>query len=140
MRATFMKAELSGLIDINQIGGKAAMYVEWEDRFVLMDCMIFCRFYRDLLPKDFITRICNAAVGLDYTPEELFAKANRIVTETHEFNRLRGFAGKQERLPRWITDNPIIAKNGDELRFTAEDAELMRTEYYEARGWGVPLP
>jgi aldehyde:ferredoxin oxidoreductase len=140
MRATFMKAELSGLIDINQIGGKAAMYVEWEDRFVLMDCMVFCRFYRDLLPKDFITRICNAAVGLDYTADELFAKANRIVTETHEFNRLRGFAGKQERMPRWITDNPIIAKNGDELRFTAEDAELMRTAYYAARGWGAPLP
>ncbi len=138
MRATFMKAELSGLIDIDQIGGKAAMYVEWEDRFVLMDCMIFCRFYRDLLPKDFITRICNAAVGLDDTPEQIFAKAARIVTETHEFNRLRGFVGKHERLPRWITDNPIIARNGDELRFRADDAEIMRREYYEARGWGEP--
>jgi aldehyde:ferredoxin oxidoreductase len=137
-RATFMKAELSGLIDIDQVKGKAAMYVDWENRFVVMDCMIFCHFYRDLLDWDFITRISNAAVGLNDTPDELRAKANRIVGETHEFNRLRGFAAGRERFGKWLTERPIIAKNGDALRTTSQDYQIMREEYYAARGWGKP--
>ncbi len=138
MRATFMKAELSGLIDIDQIEGKGTMYVDWENRFVLMDCMIFCRFYRDMLDREFLTRIVNAAVGLDDDPDELWAKANAIVTETHEVNRRRGFGPEQESLPSWITEHAIIAKDGSELRFTHEMQEAMRREYYMARGWGEP--
>jgi aldehyde:ferredoxin oxidoreductase len=114
------------------------MYVDWEDRFVVTDCLIFCHFYRDLLDWEFITRISNAAVGLNDTPEGLRAKANRIVTETHEFNRVRGFGAEKERFGRWITERPLIAQNGDELRTTERQLETMRREYYAVRGWGTP--
>ena len=118
--------------------GKAAMYVDWENRFVIMDCMIFCHFYRDLLDWEFITRISNAALGLDDTPATLSAKANRIVGETHSFNTQRGFGPGQEGFGKWITERPIIAQDGEELRTTAEQFEVMRREYYAARSWGGP--
>ena len=138
MRATFMKAELSGLIDINTTEGKGNMYVDWENRFTIMDCMVFCRFYRDLLDWEFLARIANAAIGTDYTVEEFGAVANRIVTDTHDFNRRRGFGAEQEKLPAWITEHSITAVVGEELTVTSEQMEHMRRDYYEARGWGSP--
>jgi aldehyde:ferredoxin oxidoreductase len=138
MRATFMKAELAGLIGINTVEGKGAMYVDWENRFVMMDCMVFCRFYRDLLDWEFLTRIVNAAVGADYSTEELGQIANRIVSETHRFNEVRGFGPAQEMLPPWITEHPIDTPEGEKLAITAEDLAFMRRDYYAARGWGQP--
>lgn len=137
-RATFIRAELTGAIDMAQVEGKAAMYVDYEDRFVVMDCMIFCHFYRDLLPWEYLTRIVSAATGHDYTTDELRTVANRIVTCTHEINRRRGFGPEKERFGPWITERPIIAGDGEELRTTAGEFETMRREYYVARGWGVP--
>lgn len=137
-RATFIRAELVGAIDMAQVEGKAAMYVDYENRFVMMDCMIFCHFYRDLLEWEFLTRIVSAAMDHDYTTDELRAIANRIVTCTHEVNRRRGFGAEKERFGPWITERPIVAGDGEELRTTAEQFETMRREYYEARDWGEP--
>jgi aldehyde:ferredoxin oxidoreductase len=137
-RATFIRAELTGAIDLAQVEGKAALYVDYEDRFVVMDCMIFCHFYRDLLPWEFLTRIASAAVGHDYATDELRTIANRIVTCTHEINRRRGFGPEKESFGPWITERSIVAADGEELRTTAEEFETMRREYYEARGWKEP--
>ena len=137
-RATFIRAELVGDIDIAQVDGKAAMYVDWENRFAIMDTMIFCHFYRDLLEWEFLARIVSAAMDHDHTTDELRAIANRIVTCTHEVNRRRGFGAEKERFGPWITERPIIAADGEELRTTAEQFETMRREYYEARDWGEP--
>ena len=67
LRATFMKAELSGIIAIDAIEGKAAIYVDWEDRFAIQDALIYCRFYRDFSTWQFLAGVVNAAVGTDYT-------------------------------------------------------------------------
>jgi len=138
MRSTFIRAELVGLCDLGELEGKGELYVAWENRLVMMDTMIFCRFYRDMLEWPFLTRIVNAAIGADYTADELDAIANRIVTETHRFNELRGFGPESERLPAWITERPLEGDNGQSYRFTAEDLEYMVRDYYAARGWGQP--
>ena len=138
LRATFMKAELVGLIDINATKGKAALYVDWEDRFAIMDSLVYCRFYRDLVDWDFITKVVNASAGTDHSVEKMKEIGGRIITETHEFNHRRGFGAEKEKLPAWITQRPLIAKDGEELRITDDDLALMRREYYDARGWGEP--
>jgi aldehyde:ferredoxin oxidoreductase len=137
-RATFMKPELAGLIDINTTAGKGAMYAEYEDRMAVMDCMVFCRFYRDLLEWPFLVRVVNAAVGTDCSLKELRAMANRIVTETHDFNAAHGIGGESEHLPARILDNPIEHLDGEKLTITEEQMEAMRRDYYAARGWGEP--
>ena len=136
LRATFYKAELAGFSDPQAIEGKAAMFVDWENRLCIMDTLIYCRFYRDLVPWPYITQVVNAAVGTDYSEDELKAVANRIVTETHRFNELRGFGAEKERLPRWITDRPMDDEKG--LTLTAGEIETMRRDYYAARDWGAP--
>lgn len=138
MRASFVRAELSGLIPADAVEGKAALYVDWENRFALMDCMIFCRFYRELLDWDFLTRIVNAALGFGYTSQDLARIANQIITETHQFNEERGFGPEKEKLPKWITQQPIKRRDGTEATISDEQLEFMRRDYYAVRGWGTP--
>jgi aldehyde:ferredoxin oxidoreductase len=137
LRGTFYKAELGGLIDPQVTEGKSAFYVDWEDRLVIMDTLIYCRFYRDFVPWPYITDVVNAALGTDYTVDDLHVVANRIITETHRFNDARGvIAGTGEKLPAWITERPI----DDEKHSTLTQAEMdvMLGDYYELRGWGAP--
>jgi aldehyde:ferredoxin oxidoreductase len=137
LRGTFYKAELAGFSDPQVIEGKAAVYLDWEDRLCIMDTLIYCRFYRDYVPWPYITDVLNAALGTDYTVDELHVVANRIITETHRFNDARGVtAGTGEKLPAWITERPT----DDEKHSTLTQAEMdvMLGDYYELRGWGAP--
>jgi aldehyde:ferredoxin oxidoreductase len=136
LRGTFYKAELAGISDPQVIDGKAAQYVDWENRLCIMDTLIYCRFYRDLVQWPYITQVVNAAIGTDYSEDELKAIANRIVTETHRFNELRGFGAAQERLPRWITEHPMDDEKG--LTLTDDEVRKMLADYYALRGWGTP--
>ena len=137
LRGTFYKAELAGISDPQVIEGKAAVYVDWENRLCIMDTLIYCRFYRDYVPWPYITEVVNAALGTDYTVDELHVVANRIITETHRFNDARGVpAGTGEKLPAWITERPT----DDEKHSTLTQAEMdvMLGDYYELRGWSAP--
>jgi aldehyde:ferredoxin oxidoreductase len=136
LRATFYKAELAGFSDPAVVEGKAEMFVDWENRLCIMDSLIYCRFYRDLVPWPFITDVVNAALGTDLSIEELQAIGNRIITESHQFNERRGFGAEQERLPAWITERATDDEAA--LRVTQDEIETMRRDYYALRGWGAP--
>ena len=100
-----------------------------------MDTLIFCRFYRDLVPWPFITAVVNAALGTDYSSDDLHVVANRIITESHRFNELRGFtAGTKEKLPSWLTQRAIDDENHQTL--DQSEMDFMLRDYYELRGWG----
>jgi len=137
LRATFYKAELAGFSDPQVIEGKAEVFVDWENRLCIMDTLIYCRFYRDLVPWPYITAVVNAAIGTDYSEADLAKVANRIITETHVFNERRGFGPEKERLPAWITERETEDEN--KLRITQQELDFMRGEYYGLRGWGVPV-
>ena len=72
-----------------------------------MDTLIYCRFYRDMVQWPYITAVVNAAIGTDYTEDDLHRIANRIITMTHDFNAARGIGRESERLPEWVTDKPM---------------------------------
>ena len=137
LRATFYKAELAGFSDPKVLEGKAAVYVDWEDRLCIMDTLIFCRFYRDLVPWPYITQVVNAALGADYTEDDLHVLAARIITATHKFNEDRGFEPRvKERLPGWITER----ETEDDLHLTVTQKQMdsMVTDYYRERDWEDP--
>jgi aldehyde:ferredoxin oxidoreductase len=137
LRATFYKAELAGFSDSQVVEGKSAVYVDWEDRLCIMDTLIYCRFYRDLVPWPYITAVVNAAIGADYSTDDLHAVANRIITETHRFNEVRGItAGRGEKLPAWIVERPQEGEK--QLTLTQDEMDLMLGDYYELRGWETP--
>jgi len=138
LRATIMKAELSGIIPIDAVEGKAAIYADWEDRFAIQDALIYCRFYRDFTTWPYLTAVVNAAVGTDFAEDELRALGARMITDSHVFNERRGFGLAQERLPGWVTERPLVDKDGKEQLTTAAELETMLREYYDVRGWAYP--
>jgi aldehyde:ferredoxin oxidoreductase len=134
LRATMYKPELMGVIDPQEIVGKAAIYCDWEDRLTIMDCLVYCRFYRDLVQWPYITAVVNAAIGTDYTEEDMHRIANRIVTMTHDFNAARGIGRETERLPEWVSDKPMEDETA--WSFPQSEMEYMLADYYRIRGWG----
>ena len=136
LRATMYKPELMGLTDPRAWEDKAPVYCDWEDRLTIMDCLIYCRFYRDLVTWPYITQVVNATVGTDYTEEDLHRVANRIVTMTHDFNAARGIGRESETLPEWVTDKPMEDENGYDL--PQSELAAMVAHYYRIRGWAEP--
>jgi aldehyde:ferredoxin oxidoreductase len=138
LRATMYKPELIGVIDPQAIEGKAAIYCDWEDRLTIMDTLLYCRFYRDLVQWPYITAVVNAAIGADYDEDDLRRIANRIVTMSHDFNAARGIGRESERLPDWVTDKPMEDEGA--LTFPQAEMEYMLADYYSIRGWGELPP
>ncbi|NLT92535.1 MAG: aldehyde ferredoxin oxidoreductase family protein [Actinobacteria bacterium] len=138
LRATMYKPELMGLTTYGEITDKAPIYVDWEDRLTIMDTLIYCRFYRDLVQWPYITAVVNAAVGTDYTEDDLHRIANRIVTMTHDFNAARGIGRESETLPEWVTEKPM--EDEEALTLPHDELAYMLGEYYKLRGWGELPP
>jgi aldehyde:ferredoxin oxidoreductase len=134
LRATMYKPELMGLVEPRTWQDKAAVYCDWEDRLTVMDCLIYCRFYRDLVQWPYITQVVNAAIGTDYTEDDLHRIANRIVTMTHDFNARRGIGRESEVLPEWVTDKPM--EDEEAFDFPQDELAAMLADYYRIRGWG----
>jgi aldehyde:ferredoxin oxidoreductase len=134
LRATMYKPELMGIVEPRTWQDKAAVYCDWEDRLTVMDCLIYCRFYRDLVPWPYITRVVNAVIGADYTEDDLHRIANRIVTMTHDYNAKRGIGRESEVLPEWVTDKPMEDEGA--FDFPQEELAAMLADYYRIRGWG----
>jgi aldehyde:ferredoxin oxidoreductase len=133
LRATMYKPELTGVTDPQTVVGKAAVYCDWEDRLTIMDALLYCRFYRDLVPWPFVTAVVNAAIGSDYLEADLHRIANRITTMSHEFNVARGIGRESERLPRWVSDRPM--EDEDARTLPQSELALMMADYYSIRGW-----
>ena len=138
LRGTFYKAELSGQISPDTIEGKATLYVDYEDRSVLFDSLILCRFFRDLIGWQELTDIVKATMGLGVKKEDLENIANHITTQTRVFNLREGITSKDDTLPGRFFKETI----GEESKsIKKEELNKMVKDYYQLRGWdniGVP--
>lgn len=139
LRTTFYKPELSGAVDPAQIEGKVRLFVDYEDRLNIFDCLIFCRFYRDLIQWKELVELTGLITGIDYSQDELRRVAARIQSATRLFNLREGITRADDTLPPRLMQEPI--NDGRDL-ITREELEEMLSEYYLLRGWdekGVPL-
>jgi aldehyde:ferredoxin oxidoreductase len=132
LRSTFYKLELSGMFDPEQIEGKAAVFADWEDRHILLDTFIFCRFYRDFYLWDEMSAVVKATMGLDLDEGELRACARAVANDTRLFNLREGLKPEDDKLPRrfYAESLPETGKIISE-----QQMEIMLREYYQARGW-----
>ncbi len=131
LRATFYKPELSGMIDPDAIEGKAALFVDFEDRLTLFDTLILCRFYRDLYPWESLCEVVEGLTGLRVNTVDLKAISSRISDTIRNFNIQEGLRPEDDRLPERLLKNPL--KGGH--RITEGELEKMVSEYYHLRGW-----
>ncbi len=137
LRATFYKPELSGMIDPAVIEGKAAMFVDFEDRLTLFDTLILCRFYRDLFPWESLSTILENVTGFKADQISLKSISGRISDTVRRFNIQEGLTCDEDRLPERF--HREVLKSGHGI----EEGELkeMVAQYYHLRGWderGVP--
>ena len=138
LRTTFYKPELSGMIDPGQIKGKARMFVDFEDRLNIYDCLIFCRFYRDLIQWEELITIIHLLTGERYGVAELRAIAGRVQNITRLFNLREGATRADDMLPDRLLKEPI---NEGKNIITREELDQLLNDYYLLRGWdhnGIP--
>ena len=139
LRATFYKAELAGMIPMDQMEGKAKLFLEFEDRFNIHDSLILCRFYRDLYwDWSYLSTIVEMTTGLKLDEAGLRKISSTIQNETRRFNLREGMTPKDDTLPKRFFDEPL-GKEGKTIR--REDLRRMLQDYYALRGWspeGIP--
>jgi aldehyde:ferredoxin oxidoreductase len=139
LRATFYKAELSGMIPADQIEGKAKLFLEFEDRFNIHDSLILCRFYRDIYwDWNHLSTIAEVTTGLKLDEKGLRKISSNIQNETRRFNLREGITAKDDTLPERFFDEPL---GKDEKTIRREDLRKMLQDYYALRGWnseGIP--
>jgi aldehyde:ferredoxin oxidoreductase len=132
LRATFYKPELSGVIDPEQIEGKAEVFAEWEDRLTIFDALIVCRFYRDLYQWEELSTILKATTGLDLDKEAMRSIAATITDSARRFNLREGLTPEDDRLPKRF-HREALPETGAII--TESQMEKLLEEYYQARGW-----
>jgi aldehyde:ferredoxin oxidoreductase len=140
LRATFYKSELSGQVDPDQIRGKAAIFVEDEDRMTLFDTLILCRFYKDLIDWDDLETLVHTVTGLALNKAQLRGIAAHVTDAARWFNIREGVTRAADSLPKRFFREAVGKL---EKRISEEDLDLMLDEYYESRGWnaeGIPPP
>lgn len=132
LRATFYKPELAGIVDPEQIKGKAKVFTEWEDRLTIFDCLILCRFYRDLYQWDELNQIIKGCMGLDLNKESMRSIASTITTNARLFNLREGLTPEEDHLPKPFYTNVLPETN---KAITKEQMDVLLQEYYNLRGW-----
>ncbi|OGP72608.1 MAG: aldehyde:ferredoxin oxidoreductase [Deltaproteobacteria bacterium RBG_16_49_23] len=139
LRATFYKAELAGMIPMDQMEGKAKLFLEFEDRFNIHDSLILCRFYRDLYwDWAHLSAIVEMTTGLKLDEAGLRKISSTVQNETRRFNLREGMKPEEDTLPKRFFDEPL-GKDGKTIR--REDLRRMLQDYYALRGWspeGIP--
>ena len=131
LRATFYKPELAGMIDPNQIEGKAEMFIDFEDRLTLFDAMILCKFYRDLYPWELLGEMISAATGIDGSKDNLATIAGNIALKAREFNLREGMTAADETLPKAFHKK---LEDSGKVITESEIGQLME-DYQTLRNW-----
>lgn len=132
LRTTFYKPELAGLIAPEQVEGKAAMLLEYEDRLTIYDTLILCRFFRDLFFWKELTIIVKGTMGLDYMEDDLREISANIALTIRDFNLREGMRPEEDFLPEYFFKIPLGKRK---LLLDKGEFTRMVDEYYELRGF-----
>ena len=138
LRATFYKAELGGLLTGLDDEAFVQTYIDWEDRMLLLDSLVMCRFYRDLMTWPRLAAAAGQVGGRSATKEQLEQLSTDTATRIRKLNMNLGMTPADdtvaERFFHEATDR-APALDRDELQ------RRVRI-YWQKRGWtenGLPL-
>jgi len=113
--------------------------VEWtkqdQDYVAVVDCGVLCWIiYHGPLWSEKLPSWLNVTTGMSYTEDDLSLIGERIWNLERLFNLKAGLSGKDDSLPKRITEEPRVNNQVVHL-------DRMLPEYYRLRGWdekGIP--
>ena len=129
LRGTFYKPELSGEIAPDQIEDKARLLVDYEDRSAIYDCLILCRFFRDLILWPELKSIIKATTGLDFSQEEIEVFANNVTQQSREYNLREGIGVAEDTLPKRL----LTEATAEGATITEEEIDTLVADYNNIR-------
>lgn len=138
LRTTFYKPELAKMIPADVVENKAAMLIDFEDRLIIFDTLVLCRFYRDMYDWQTLSAGMTEMIGADCSVDNLRVIAARIRNLVREFNLREGQQPDEDKLPKRLLEEAL--PSGHSL--TSGEMDYMLADYYQLRGWseqGVPL-
>jgi aldehyde:ferredoxin oxidoreductase len=106
--------------------GKAAVVIETQNLYAILDSLMFCSFSRYGFNPDFYMTFLRSVTGLGYSWEEANRIADRIYSLERRFNLREGFTARDDMLPQRFLEGP----QGLPLK-------EMLAEYYALRGWNA---
>lgn len=126
----------SGQFDPLSIEGKGELVWKAREFRMIMDSAIYCAFLGVGFGLDVAARMINAATGLNYSPQDLFAVAERGSLMERLFNTREGLRRKDDTLPDRLLDEALKdgPARGQKLR---EELDALVTDFYRACGWDV---
>ena len=132
LRATFYKPILGGLTKDLDPAGVAALFVDFEDRLFLFDCLTLCRFYRDFLTWEDLLVATSELAGRPVSREEVQALIGDLHTRLRRLNFAMGLSAADDTLPRPFMEDPLDGKEP----IGADELGDLLSEYWTLRGWG----
>ena len=131
LRATFYKPELGGLLDGLDDEAFVDTYIDWEDRMLLLDSLIMCRFYRDFMTWEHIESAATQLNGEPVTKEQLQALSTTVITRIRALNLAMGCVPADDTVAeRFFREQTDSAGPVDR-----EELERRVRLYWSKRGW-----
>ena len=140
LRTCVYSPELGGKVDRFSYD-KAALVKDLEDRYAVSDCMVFCRFTRDIYLWEDLTEVYSAITGFHVDEKTMKTAGERINTLTRLFNVREGLRRGDDQLPKRFFTEPLPKGTSKDRVVKTEEFQKMLGEYYSLRGWdkeGVP--
>ena len=123
---------LAGVVDRFTTEGKAALVKGVRNSRIIYDCSILCTFTSLALGWEFPARLLSAVLGVDFSEEELQAKADRIAGLEREINLRFGLDRSDDTLPQRFLKEPLLT--GPSAGQVVELDEML-DEFYTLNGW-----
>jgi aldehyde:ferredoxin oxidoreductase len=131
LRATFYKAELSGMLKDLDDDAWVQTYIDWEDRMLLLDSLTMCRFYRDWMTWDYLLSSAQQLNGAPVTKAQLEQLSNETMTRIRRLNLAFGLTPAADTVAeRFFRDPTDTAPALDR-----EELERRVHIYWLKRGW-----
>ena len=137
-RSGAYEVDFSDKVDRRHVTVEAVPWaIETEDKSVLMDSLILCKFLRGVFEDLFAESavMLNLVTGWDTTCEELQQTAGRIVTAKKLFNIRAGWTPAEDTLPARFFEDPL--PEDARARLSRERLQALIEAYNQQRGWSA---
>ena len=112
--------------------GKGALVKTFQDLHAFSDSLDLCKFSAFAEDPAHYAAQYGAAMGIDFSADDVMAAGERIYNLELYFNNLAGFRQGSDRLPERFTQEPSTEGGS---KGQVSELEQMLEEYYAVRGW-----